>query len=128
MKSRTLDDFGSTDGWLAVASNPAELRLTNDSAAKGNALRMDFDFKGGGGFVVARKCFSIATRDDFTFSFSVRGACPSNDFEFKLADASSQNVWRWRRQNFEFTDASQEIKLDASEIEFAWGPAGGGRT
>ena len=60
MKETLVDDFSEAASWLAVASGQAQLKLTTETGAHGNALRMDFDFKDSGGFVVARKEFSMA--------------------------------------------------------------------
>ena len=40
--------------WLPVAAGEAGLALASASAGGRPALRLDFDFKGGAGFVVAR--------------------------------------------------------------------------
>jgi hypothetical protein len=50
-----LDDCRDVSTWLPVASGLAQLALAADPQPGGSALRMTFDFKGGGGFVVARK-------------------------------------------------------------------------
>ena len=52
----SLDDFCDVSDWSAVASGQAQLTLGADAGPAGQpALRLDYDFKGGGGFVVARK-------------------------------------------------------------------------
>ena len=53
-----------TDGsaWQATASGRAELRLSLAAPAKPGSLRMDFDFKDGGGFVVARRAMRRPSR------------------------------------------------------------------
>ena len=53
-----LDDFRDPSGWMPVASGLATLRLVPARSPAGTALALDFDFKGGGGFVVARKVFA----------------------------------------------------------------------
>jgi hypothetical protein len=95
-------------------------------SAEAGALRLDFDFHGGGGFVVARKEFKFAIPDDYAFAFRVRGAAPKNTLEFKLADPSGKNVWRWQEPAFAFGQQARELVLRGSRIGFAWGPAGGG--
>jgi hypothetical protein len=42
----------------------------------------DFDFQGGGGFVVARKPFDLFLPESYAFSFDIRGSGPSNILEF----------------------------------------------
>lgn len=126
MKDQNIDDFSDPASWLAVASGQAELRITSEPTSRGRALRLDFDFKGGGGFVVARKEFSMAMPEAYAFSFRVHGAAPRNKLEFKMADPSGTNVWRWQQDAFDFRRGSRELFLKSSQIEFAWGPAGGG--
>src|SRR3984957_13373439 len=77
--------------WLAVASGQAELKLSQ----AGTALRMDFDFKGGGGFVVARRVIERAMPEDYTLRLRLRGRGPLNNLEIKLVDGTGQNVWRY---------------------------------
>ncbi len=122
MKETRIDDFATAEGWQAFASGEAVMKIT----AEAGALRLDFDFHGGGGFVVARKEFRFAIPDDYAFAFRVRGSAPKNSFEFKLADPSGKNVWRWQEQAFEFGKQARELVLRGSRIGFAWGPAGGG--
>jgi hypothetical protein len=122
MKETRIDDFATADGWQAFASGEAMMKVT----AEAGALRLDFDFHGGGGFVVARKEFRFAIPDDYAFAFRVRGAAPQNTFEFKLTDPSGRNVWRWQEPAFAFGRQARELDLRGSRIGFAWGPAGGG--
>ncbi len=122
MKETRIDDFASATGWQAFPSGEAELVLS----AEDGALRLDFDFHGGGGFVSARKEFKFAVPDDYAFAFRVRGKAPKNKLEFKLADPSGKNVWRWQEEDFEFRKEPRELLLRGSRIDFAWGPAGGG--
>ena len=69
MKETRIDDFATADGWQAFASGEAEMKIT----AEAGALRLDFDFHGGGGFVVARKEFQRTIPADYAFAFRVRG-------------------------------------------------------
>ena len=49
-----------------------------------------------------------------------------NNLEFKLIDPSGQNVWWVNRRNFEFPREWRTIRIKKRQLEFAWGPAGGG--
>jgi hypothetical protein len=89
-------------------------------------MRLDFDFHGGGGFVVARKTLSRALPETYVLRFAIRGDAPPNRLELKLADPSGRNVW-WRHWDaFDFSTEWRTVSARSSEIEFAWGPAGGG--
>jgi len=126
IKDGIVDDFSEAESWLAVASGQAELKITSEPGTNGQALRLDFDFKGGGGFIGARKEFAFRLPEAYAFSFRVRGAAPKNKFEFKLADPGGRNVWRWQEDAFDFRRELRALFLKSSEIEFAWGPAGSG--
>jgi hypothetical protein len=126
MPSEILDSFADLSGWTTVASGQAQVHLSQDHGVEGHALRLDFDFKGGGGFVVARKRFSILLPDTYTFCFSVRGAAPPNRFEFKLTDPPGHNVWWYHQDAFNFPADWQPVRIPQRQMAFAWGPAGGG--
>ena len=126
MKAETLDDFADVAGWGAVTSGRAELVVSGDRGPRDGALRLDFDFKGGGGFVVARKRFSLSLPDAYAFTFEVRGAAPANTLEFKLVDPGGHNVWRHQQDAFTFPEQWRSLRIRSSQIDFAWGPAGGG--
>jgi len=122
MKSQRVDIFKDSSRWLPVASGQAELTLSS----KRGALRMDFDFKGGRGFVVARCELRQTLPAAFVLRFHLRGHGPINDFEIKLADTSGQNVWRQEHKAFRLPARRREMHVANHEIEFAWGPRGGG--
>src|SRR5690606_28545257 len=121
-----LDDLRDASAWRAIASGRAELALARDDGPGGGALRLDFDFRGGGGFVVARRELARALPAAWALSLRVRGAAPANRLEIKLADPSGRNVWWWHRDAFAPPADWQALRLRSSEFAFAWGPAGGG--
>jgi len=121
-----LDDFTDVSGWLAVASGQAQLAISRDDGPHGAAMKLAFDFRGGGGFVVARKQFSRRLPEAYAITFSTRGVAPANRFELKLSDASGRNVWWHHRDAFEWPADWQTLTIRSRDIEFAWGPAGGG--
>ena len=108
--------------WLAVASGQAELKLSQ----AGTALRMDFDFKGGGGFVVARRVIERAMPEDYMLRLRLRGRGPLNNLEIKLVDGTGQNVWRYVEKDLALPARWTKTKVTSREMEFGWGPAGGG--
>lgn len=133
-QEKLLDDFSDIDSWVQFTSGPPpslEMRLHTGPAAGPweQALQLDFDFCEGGGFVVIRKEFPRDLPDlpeRYSFGLQMRGNAPPNIFEFKLVDRSGLNVWRHRAERFEFPAARKEIRIRDSDIEFAWGPLGGG--
>jgi hypothetical protein len=126
MRAEVLDDFEDLSGWMPVASGLAELTISREHGRHGAAMRLDFDFKGGGGFVVARKPLSRPMPESYALSFAIRGAAPVNRLELKLTDPTGRNVW-WRHWDaFAVPPDWQTLRVPSREIEFAWGPAGGG--
>jgi hypothetical protein len=125
-KRTALDDFTDLSDWSPVVSGQAQLEISRDRALRDGAMRLDFDFRGGGGFVVARKRFSFSLPDAYAFTFEVRGEAPANSFEFKLVDPGGHNVWRYREDAFAFPADWRSLRIKSSQIDFAWGPAGSG--
>jgi F5/8 type C domain-containing protein len=126
MQSEPLDDFGEASSWTPIASGQAELVLSREPSPHGRALRLDFDFKGSGGFVVARHTLARAMPESWAIALRVRGAAPANKLEVKLVDPTNRNVWWWHRDRFEFPADWEPLRIRSSEVTFAWGPAGGG--
>jgi F5/8 type C domain len=111
--------------WSAVTAGKAQLALTSAPAGGRPALRLDFDFKGGAGFVVARCPVQREVHEDYTVAFRLRGVAQSNDLELKLVDSSGQNVWRHVARNLQPSTRWKRFRIESRELEFAWGPASG---
>jgi hypothetical protein len=126
MRDNVLDDFEDLSTWTAIASGQAQLHISRDQGLQGSAMRLDFDFRGAGGFVVARKAFPLEIPESYSFGFNIRGRAPANIFEFKLVDETNQNVWRYRVEAFDFPEEWQPLGIRSSQVVFAWGPLGGG--
>lgn len=126
MSGDILDDFTDLSGWTPIASGQARLEISRGRGRHGTAMRLDFDFGGGGGFVVARKAFDLTLPESYVFSFAIRGRGPGNSLEFKLVDRSGQNVWRYREEVFDLTEDWRMLRIKSTQIPFAWGPLGGG--
>ena len=45
-----------------------------------------------------------------------------NNFEVKFVDASGDNVWWFRRANYQFSGDWQQVRIKRRQIDFAWGP------
>ena len=112
--------------WQPVVSGNAELKLSAVSAGRTPALQLDFDFKGGGGFVVARRVMSRKMPEEYSVNFRLRGRGAVNNLELKLVDATGQNVWRHVQKDRKLPQRWTRIKLGSRDIDFAWGPSGGG--
>ena len=107
--------------WSAQPADGVALAL----AADAGALRLDFDIPGGG-YAIARRELSLDLPADYVFSFRLRGAARPNHLEFKLVDASGENVWWHVKRDLVFTADWQTIRIKKRQLGFAWGPLGGG--
>ena len=108
-KPATLDAFESVNEWRAQPSDGVSLRISADTGFRGRAMRLDFDFRGGGGYAVARKAFNFTLPANYEFAFRIRGNAPSNTLEFKLVDPSGDNVWWSNQPGFEFPRDWSEV-------------------
>src|SRR3990172_5516617 len=115
MPGELLDDFQDLSGWSAVASGQAQLALSQDESPGGHALRLDFDFRGGGGVGGGRKSFPRAMPPSWALELRVRGAAPANRLEIKLADPTNRSVWWWRRDAFAFPADWQPLRIRSHE-------------
>lgn len=113
--------------WQSIVSGNAQLTLSQAAAGRDPALRMDFDFKGGGGFVVARRMLKRAMPEEYRVKYRLRGVGPVNHLELKLVDATGQNVWRHVQRDLHLPARWKTVRVDSRDIEFAWGPSSGGR-
>ncbi|MEY6430811.1 discoidin domain-containing protein [Thioalkalicoccus limnaeus] len=126
MSAKILFDLGHPAHWQAIAPGDAELALSAEAGRGGLVLRLDFDFHGGGGFVVARKPCALTLPDDFAIEAELRGIGPPNTLELKLVDPTNANVWRFQQADFALDPTWHTLRIPASRIDYAWGPAGGG--
>jgi F5/8 type C domain-containing protein len=114
-----IDDLDDVSKWTAAPSDGVALNLAEDHGA----MRMDFDFRGHGGWAAARRNVNIEVPDNYRFTFRVRGETAPNTLEIKFIDPSGENVWWVRRVAWEFPRDWTEVVADKRNIEFAWGPS-----
>lgn len=123
---RVLDDFEQPSIWTTHPSDGVTMRLSLDAGRNGGkSLRIDFAFSGGG-YAIVRRSVPIDVPPNYLLSFYVRGASGSQNLEVKLVDSTGDNVW-WRNQrDFEFSHDWRRVAIKKRQVEFAWGPLGGG--
>jgi hypothetical protein len=119
---RLLDGFEDRALWQADASDGVRASLHAVDGLGGQALCLDFDFAGVAGYAIVRRALPIDFPPNYEFSLYVRGDVPVNNLEFKLIDASGDNVWWVNRRDFAFPRQWQQVKIKQRQIEFAWGP------
>ncbi|QBB70776.1 coagulation factor 5/8 type domain-containing protein [Pseudolysobacter antarcticus] len=117
-----LDNFDNIDAWKAEASDDVDVSLHGDADEQGKSMRMDFDFHGVSGYATARRDLALDFPDNYELSFRVRGDAPINNLQFKLVDASGENVWWINRSDFVFGRDWQLIRIKKRQLDFAWGP------
>ncbi|MFL5584102.1 MAG: discoidin domain-containing protein [Gemmatimonadaceae bacterium] len=118
-----MDSFDSVTQWTVTPADGVEMSVHPDSnGAHGRAMRVDFDFHGHGGYGVIRRPLELPLPANYEFSFAIKGNAPTNTLEFKLVDATGDNVWWSNNPNFQFPKDWTTITRKKRQISFAWGP------
>jgi hypothetical protein len=121
-QDRVLDDFENLAAWKVSATDDVKAALRAADGPHGKALCVDFDFGSVTGFISAQRALPIDYPARYEFLVDVKGDAPPNAFQFKLVDASGENVWWGRRDEFRFPQDWQTLKFRQRQIDFAWGP------
>ena len=120
---RLLDNFDDISPWRVSVSDEVQASLRKVPQSDGGALCMDFDFGAVSGYAAASRELPLELGDNYEFSFDLRGETPINTLQFKLVDASGENVWWVNRPDYPFSRQWQHIRFKKRHIAFAWGPA-----
>lgn len=123
--TRLVDDFEHPDRWEARQADGVVLRLRGDAGHRGRALRMDFEFQGGG-YAIARRALPIDLPPNYAITFWLKGDAAPNTLEFKLVDESGENVWWYTERDRAFDGDWHKVTVRKRQVSFAWGPLGGG--
>src|SRR5688572_31284939 len=115
-----LDDFEQPLAWQAMGSDGVSASREQVDGRDGHAVRLSFDFHGHGGYAALRRALPLTLPDHYEISFELMGDAPVNDFQFKLIDASGENVWWFRRSDFAVPKSWQRIAVKQRQVEFAW--------
>ncbi|MDL5366402.1 discoidin domain-containing protein [Xanthomonas sp. NCPPB 2654] len=121
-----LDGFNNLDNWQIVVSNQvtASTRLVQAaSGGRAKAICLDYDFNGVSGYAGIRRALPVEYPDNYQLSFQLRGDSPSNDLQFKLVDASGDNVWWVNRPRYDFPKQWTTLAFKKRQIDKAWGPS-----
>lgn len=121
-RARVLDDFNDTSAWRALASDEVSANVRGSKGVDGKAICLDYDFNGVSGHAAIRRTLPLTFPDNYEFAFRLRGESPVNDLQFKLIDASGENVWWVNRPKTRFTDEWQPVIYRKRHVDFAWGP------
>lgn len=123
-ETRVLDGFDDVSAWQLVVSNQVSGSLRPvASPGGGKALCLDYDFNGVSGYVGIRRALPVQYPPNYQLSFGIRGDSPANDLQFKLIDASGDNVWWVNRPGFAFPKNWTTLNYRKRHIDKAWGPS-----
>ncbi|KFE67449.1 discoidin domain-containing protein [Hyalangium minutum] len=117
-----LDTFDDLTPWRVAASDGVSVSKAPVPGAQGGALRLSFNLGPSAGYAFARQDLPLCLPDNFELAFLVRGEAAPNNLEFKLVDASGDNVWWHVRRDFQFSREWREVRIKRRQISFAWGP------
>ncbi len=120
--SRILDNFNDASAWRVVASNQVSGSLRQVDGINGKALCLDYDFNGVSGYAGLQRDLAIAYPGNYRFDFQLRGDSPRNDLQFKLVDASGDNVWWVNKPKYEYPHEWTGVVYKKRHIARAWGP------
>ncbi|HEX4985028.1 MAG TPA: discoidin domain-containing protein [Burkholderiales bacterium] len=123
---RMLDAFDDAAAWHVIASDDVRASLRAAPASAGRGLCLDFDFGKVSGYAGLRRDLPIDYPANYEFAFDVRGTAPAATLQFKLTDASGDNVWWATQPAYAFPRDWRRMKLGKRRIAFAWGPAASG--
>ncbi len=122
LSTRLLDDFSDPKRWRVVASDQVDAVIRGVEGAEGRALCMDYDFNGVSGHAGIQRELPLAFPGNYRFDLQLRGDAPANDLQFKLIDASGDNVWWVNRTSVEPPARWTPQQYKARHIGKAWGP------
>jgi hypothetical protein len=109
--------------WKAVPATGVQMQITRDSGRTGvTALRIDFDFRGHGGYAIARRDGAIDLPENFELSFWMKAVAPRNTLEVKLI--RGDDVWWSVRRELDYPREWRRFSFKKRNFEFAWGPGG----
>ena len=122
-EAKVLDDFESLKPWTTFASDQVSASLRQVDGPSGKAMCLAYDFHGVCGYAVARRKLPLDYPGNFEFSLKLRGEAPANQLEFKLPDASGDNVWWATRRDYVPPQDWTPLRIKRRHVSFAWGPS-----
>lgn len=121
-KPHILDDFSNPATWRVVTSNQVSGSLRTVDGARGKALCLDYDYNGVSGYVGIQRDLPLEYPQNYRFDFQLRGDSPRNDLQFKVTDASGDNVWWVNKPRYEYPRQWTGVRYQKRHIDKAWGP------
>ncbi|MCE9627818.1 MAG: hypothetical protein K8R56_07875, partial [Candidatus Eisenbacteria bacterium] len=62
------------------------MKLSTEPGPHGRVLRVDFEFKKGGGYAVLHRKLALDLPENYRFEYRLRGETAPQNLEFKLID------------------------------------------
>ena len=121
-RTRVLDEFENLAAWSAEHTDDTTAVLSTVYGKRGRAIQLTFDFDHVNGYATAHRSLPLDLPANYEIAFWIRGDAGVNNLQFKLIDASGENVWWLNRPDFNFPRQWQQIRIRKSQVEFAWGP------
>jgi hypothetical protein len=122
-EGRTVIPLDPT-AWEAAPADGVALTL---SEGADEALRLEYDFQGRGGWAAARHAVRLELPESYEIRFLLRGesdGSPVNHLEIKWVDASGENVWWHVKRDLPWPAEWTPIRVRSRQVDFAWGPLG----
>lgn len=123
LELRHLDEMEDVSAWKSLASDGVSASVHGAKGVEGNGLVLEFDLANTAGYAAATRVLPTKLPEDYEISFWMRAEAGRNHLEVKFVDASGDNVWWFRRANYQFSGDWQQVRIKRRQIEFAWGPA-----
>lgn len=117
-----LIDFSNASAWQVSASDDVTASLRSIDGEHGKALCLDYDLNGTAGYASLRRALPITFPLNYAFELHVRGSGAANTLQFKLLDASGDNVWWHTWPDFTVSHAWTILRFGKQDVSFAWGP------
>ncbi len=117
-----LAKFDDISAWQLVTSPQVSGSLRPVAGNNGRALCLDYNFHEVSGYVGIRRKLDVTWPENYQVSFDLRGDSPANDLQFKLIDASGDNVWWVNRPGYQFPKNWTRLDYRKRHIDKAWGP------
>ena len=110
--------MGEASEWKVFASDQvsASQRLQDGEPC------LVFDFNRVSGYASLRREIALEYPQNYEFRLRRRGSGAANAFQFKLVDASGENVWWVNRPDTLLSAEWENVRFRRRHIDFAWGP------
>jgi hypothetical protein len=119
------DNLAQRDGWQPLPSDGVEASVARDDDG---ALRLDFDFTAGAGFVILQLPLDLPLPEHFAVEMTIKASAQPNNLELKLLAPErddGQDVWWHNRWGYRFPGEWTTLRSKRRHFEYAWGPSGG---